>query len=115
MSEAEAVTTTFATVGAATPVLTIIKSNNGVFSEGEQSTNYAVTVTNAGTGPTSGTVTVTETIPSGLTLDSMQGTGWTCAGQAATLARAVTRWRRERAIRRLRLRWTCLTTQARRS
>ena len=87
MSEAETVTTTFATAGAATPVLTITKSNNGVFSEGELGALYAVTVTNAGTGPTSGTVTVTETIPSGLTLDSMQGTGWTCADGGNTCTR----------------------------
>jgi hypothetical protein len=39
-----------------------------------------VTVSNTGTAPTSGKVTVTETVPSGLTLSSMAGTGWTCPG-----------------------------------
>src|SRR5439155_6331152 len=32
----------------------------------------------------SGTVTVTETAPSGLTLMSMVGTGWTCAANSCT-------------------------------
>lgn len=47
---------------------------------------YTVTVTNqaAATGPTKGTVTVTDTIPSGLTLVSMAGTGWTCTSNTCT-------------------------------
>src|SRR5260370_42214688 len=32
-----------------------------------------------GAGTTSGTVTVTDTVPAGLTLVSMSGTGWQCA------------------------------------
>ena len=44
-----------------------------------------MTVSNAtGTGPTSGTVTVTDTVPAGMTLVSMAGTGWTCEGSTCT-------------------------------
>jgi hypothetical protein len=40
---------------------------------------YTVTVTNQATAPnTSGTITVTETLPAGLTLLSMAGDGWNC-------------------------------------
>src|SRR5262249_41008973 len=39
---------------------------------------YTVTVSNTGNAPTSGTIIVTETVPSGLVLVSMAGTGWTC-------------------------------------
>jgi uncharacterized repeat protein (TIGR01451 family) len=69
------------TVGsvAPSPVLTISKTNNGDFVEGQEAAYYNVTVANTGTGPTSGAVTVTDTVPSGLTLDLMSGSGWTCA------------------------------------
>jgi Bacterial Ig-like domain (group 2)/Divergent InlB B-repeat domain len=76
----ETVTATFATAVAATPALTISKSHVGNFALGDSGDTYTVTVSNtAGAGPTSGTVTVIDTIPAGLTLDSMAGTGWTCA------------------------------------
>src|SRR5204862_300197 len=50
-----------------------------------------LTVTNAGSGPTNGTtVSVTDTLPTGLTPTAATGTGWTCniAGQTATCTRA---------------------------
>ncbi len=75
----ETVTATFATGVTAAPVLTISKSHVGNFEVGDTEDTYTVTVTNtAGTGPTNGGVTVLDAIPSGLTLDSMAGTGWTC-------------------------------------
>jgi hypothetical protein len=47
-----------------------------------------VTVSNAANaGNTSGTVTVTETVPSGLTLMSMAGAGWTCPANGNTCTR----------------------------
>ena len=65
-----------------TPVLQITKKHTGTFTKGELGATYTVTVTNTAiaTGPTTGTVTVTDTIPSGLTLVSLSGTGWSCAG-----------------------------------
>ena len=71
-----------------TPVLTITKTHTGSFTQGQQNATYAVTVTNTGTAATNGTVTVTEAVPSGLTLVSMAGTGWTCAAGGTTCARA---------------------------
>jgi len=45
-------------------------------------------VTNgAAAGPTSGTVTVTENVPSGMTLVSLGGSGWTCPVAGATCNR----------------------------
>ena len=41
------------------------------------------------TGPTSGKVTVTDTIPSGLTLVSMAGTGWACTSNVCTRTNAL--------------------------
>jgi uncharacterized repeat protein (TIGR01451 family) len=60
-------------------VLSITKTHTGNFSQGQSNATYTVTVDNfAGTAPSSGTVTVTDTIPTGLTLVSMAGDGWTC-------------------------------------
>ena len=63
------------------PALSIRKSHSGNFTQGQQHATYTVTVSNGtSAGPTSGTVTVAETVPSGLTLASMTGSGWTCQG-----------------------------------
>jgi len=71
------------------PSLTIVKSHSGSFTQGQTGATYSVVVSN-GTpaGPTSGTVTVTETVPAGLTLVSMSGTGWTCPGGGTTCTRS---------------------------
>ena len=46
---------------------------------------YSVVVSNAaGAAPTSGTVTVTEIVPAGLTLVSISGAGWNCASNTCT-------------------------------
>ncbi len=64
--------------------LTIAKTHTGNFTQGQQGAQYSLTIANSpGTTPTTGTVTVTETAPSGLTLVSMAGTGWTCGGSNA--------------------------------
>ena len=86
----ETVTATFTTGTAAPPpVLTISKTHVGNFTVGDTGDTYTVTVSNtAGAGPTNGTVTVTDTIPSGLTLDSMAGTGWTCAAESNVCTRS---------------------------
>jgi hypothetical protein len=60
------------------PDLTIAKRHTSDFTQGENGVGYSITVSNIGDGPTSGTVTVIEEIPTGLTLEAMDGTGWTC-------------------------------------
>jgi uncharacterized repeat protein (TIGR01451 family) len=73
-------------IRAKAPVLSISKSHGGNFFAGQTGAMYTVSVSNAMTaGPTAGKVTVTETIPAGLTLVSMSGSGWTCS--ANTCAR----------------------------
>jgi uncharacterized repeat protein (TIGR01451 family) len=64
--------------------LGITKTHSGNFNQGQSGATYAVTVSNAANAsPSTGTVTVTETVPAGLTLVAMSGTGWTCPGTAA--------------------------------
>src|SRR5207249_11505614 len=49
------------------------------FTKGQTTSTYKVTVTNGGQAATSGTVTLTDTLPTGATATSISGTGWTCA------------------------------------
>ena len=66
---------------AGNPALTVLSAHTGNFRQGQNGATYIVTVSNAtGAGPTRGTVTVTETVPMGMKLVSMRGTGWTCGG-----------------------------------
>jgi len=69
--------------------LTISKSHSGNFTQGQNGT-YTITVTNSGGAASSGTVTVTDTLPTGLTPGTATGTGWTCntSGQTVTCTRA---------------------------
>jgi uncharacterized repeat protein (TIGR01451 family) len=68
------------------PDLTIAKSHSGNFFQGQAAATYTVLVTNAGAGPTAGTVTITEAPPAGITLTGLVGAGWTCniAGPSCT-------------------------------
>ena len=67
--------------------MTIIKTHAGNFSQGQVGATYTITVTNSGTGPTVGIVTVTETVPAGLTATAIAGVGWTCTQPAGPCTR----------------------------
>jgi uncharacterized repeat protein (TIGR01451 family) len=67
--------------------MTITKTHSGNFVRG-QSGSYTITVGNAGTIASSGTVTVTDTLPSGLTGSSMSGSGWSCTLSSLTCTRS---------------------------
>jgi uncharacterized repeat protein (TIGR01451 family) len=68
--------------------LAITKSHAGNFTVGTNGV-YTLTVRNNGPSDAAGTITVTDTLPAGLTYVSASGTGWTCgaAGQAVTCTR----------------------------
>lgn len=81
------------TAAATAPDLTIAMSHTGTFSQGDAADSYKITVNNAGTGTTSGTVTVTDTLPTGLSptaADSGVISGWTVStnGQTITATRS---------------------------
>jgi uncharacterized repeat protein (TIGR01451 family) len=69
------------------PDLTISKSHLGNFSSGQAGATYTITVQNAGNAATSGTVTVSDAIPTGLTATAIAGTGWTCTQPAGPCTR----------------------------
>jgi uncharacterized repeat protein (TIGR01451 family) len=68
------------------PDLTVAKSHTGNFYQGQAGAQYTITVSNIGGTATTGTITVTDTLPAGLTYASGTGTGWACgaAGQVVT-------------------------------
>ena len=69
----------------ANAVLTVLKAHTGVFMASQAGANYSVTVTNAaGAGASSGTITVADNVPPGLSLVSMSGSGWSCTSNVCT-------------------------------
>jgi cytochrome c peroxidase len=91
------VTTTGGTSGAATfnvfdpfPDLTVSSTHAGTFAPGFNET-YSLAVSNAGTVASSSAITVTDTLPSGMSLVSASGVSWTCAatGQIVICTRSL--------------------------
>jgi YVTN family beta-propeller protein len=76
--------------GAIVPDLTVTKTHTGNFAQGQTGAQYIITVTNSGTGPTIGTVSLTDSLPPGLTATAMSGTGWTCSTVTLTCTRSDT-------------------------
>ena len=71
------------------PDLTVTKTHTGSFSQGQSNALYTLTVSNAGTASSAGTVTLSDAVPAGLTPVTATGTGWSCsiAGQSVTCTR----------------------------
>lgn len=71
------------------PDLTIAKTHTGDFTQGQTGAQYTITATNSGTtAATSGTVTVMDTLPTGLAATSISGTGWNCTLATLTCTRS---------------------------
>ena len=71
--------------------LTITKVHNGTFSRGQTGATYTITVNNIGAGPTTGTVTVVDTLPNvvhTIVPTALSGTGWTCTLGTLTCTRS---------------------------
>ncbi|MBZ5621857.1 MAG: DUF11 domain-containing protein [Acidobacteriia bacterium] len=61
------------------PDLSISNTHNPAnFRQGQTGDTYTITVRNNGPGTTSGPVTVTDSLPAGLTATAMSGTAWDC-------------------------------------
>jgi endonuclease G len=56
--------------------LVIKKTHSGNFTQGDSADTYTITVTNNGGVASSGTITVTDTLPAGLTATFIGGSGW---------------------------------------
>jgi uncharacterized repeat protein (TIGR01451 family) len=65
---------TFATTSV--PDLAIAARHSGSFTQGDTADSYTLMVTNTGTAASSGTVTVVDTLPTGLAATAICGDGW---------------------------------------
>jgi sugar lactone lactonase YvrE len=75
---------------ATAPLLALSMTHSGSVSPGQASVNWVLIVSNtAGGAATSGTVSVTDLLPVGLTLGSMGGPGWSCSGATCTRSDAL--------------------------
>jgi hypothetical protein len=71
-------------------LLSVTGMHSAGFLQGQKGITYSVVTTNAAfSGPTNGTVRVTNSASTGLTLISMSGTGWNCSVNACSRADAV--------------------------
>jgi len=70
------------------PDMTISKGHSGNFTTGDVGDTYSLFVTNSGTKPSSGTVTVIDTLPNGLTATAIGGSGWGCTLATLTCTRS---------------------------
>jgi len=70
------------------PDVTISKSHAGNFRQGDTADLYTLAVTNIGQGPTTGVVTVSDTLPAGLTATAISGPGWSCILTTLTCTRS---------------------------
>lgn len=64
------------------PVLGITTTHSGNFTQGQQGATYSIVVSNDPSAAAANqTITVTDSLPTGLTLVSMAGTGWDVRGE----------------------------------
>ena len=60
------------------PQLTVGVSHIGNFTQGQPGAAYTITVSNTGSAPGSGMVTMTDVLPAGFTATTLSGPGWSC-------------------------------------
>jgi uncharacterized protein (TIGR03437 family) len=68
--------------------LAIVATHTGNFRQGHQSAPYTITIQNTGAAASSGTVTLTVTLPTGLTATSISGSNWTCTQPSGPCTRS---------------------------
>jgi uncharacterized repeat protein (TIGR01451 family) len=68
--------------------LRIAKTHTGNFAPGQTGATYDIAVSNVGNAPSFGIVTVTDTVPGGLTATGIAGTGWTCVQPSGPCTRS---------------------------
>jgi exo-1,4-beta-D-glucosaminidase len=79
-------------VAAPASALTVTSTHSGSFAQGSTGSTYTLSVSDAASaGPTTGMVTVTNTLPAGVTPTEMTGSGWTCSLAPPTLPPTATR------------------------
>jgi hypothetical protein len=65
-----------------TPMLAVTTSSSGTFKQGSTAQWNVTVINEEPDSATSGTVNISDTLPSGSTLSSYSGSGWTCSGSS---------------------------------
>lgn len=78
----------YAAIPPGPPDLTITATHSGNFVQGDAADTYTITVGNSGGSATSTAVSVTVTVPSGLTATGIAGSNWTCTQPAGPCSRS---------------------------
>ena len=81
-------TTAQASVTVEASDMTVSKSHAGDFPAGSIGQTYSITATNSGNKPTSGAVTLQDSLPGGLTATAILGDGWSCDVGSLTCTRS---------------------------
>ena len=79
---------TFTTATTPSVDLAVTSAHSGNFTQGDAADTYTITVTNIGSLASSGTVTVSNTLPTGLTATAISGTGWSTSLATLTATRS---------------------------
>ena len=69
------------------PELQTVLTHSANFAAGQTGVTYTITVSNIGSAPSSGTVTVTDSLPHGVTASAIGGIGWACTLATLTCTR----------------------------
>jgi chitodextrinase len=75
-------------VAASSADLTLAKTHSGNFAQSQTGATYTLTVSNVGNGTSTGTVTVSDTLPAALTATALGGSGWSCTVSPLVCARS---------------------------
>ena len=75
-------------LGSPQPDLTLTATHVGNFQQEDVGDTYTITVSNSGSGATSGTMSLVDTLPGGLTATAMSGSGWTVNLSTLTATRS---------------------------
>ncbi|MDB6067747.1 MAG: Nuclease [Pedosphaera sp.] len=80
----------FTVIGPSIPDLGIAATHVGSFTQGDANDTYTIIVTNLGSATTSGTITLTDSLPASLTATAIGGSGWTANLATLTCSRSDT-------------------------
>lgn len=68
--------------------LSITLSGEGALAQGQTGASFSAAVVNVGAWPSAGTVSVTHTLPTGLSATALSGSGWSCSLGTLTCTRS---------------------------
>ena len=69
------------------PELSVVIAHSGNFAQGQSGATYTITISNVGSAPTLGVVTVADSLSAGLIATGISGVGWTCVLATLTCTR----------------------------